>query len=135
MLDDLKQLRLAWLDGSDLMLLAYACFSLRLYCHHLGMSTCKANTPVKAPSIGLQACPSLQELQARVAPVLARWRNKLLAVALEAFQQNVVVAQDKRQQVQRALQYWNNRALAGAFAQWIDSVEVTQTMHIIRLQK
>lgn len=66
-----------------------------------------------------------------MAPVLARWRNKLLAVALEAFQQNVVIAQDKRQQVQRALQYWNNRALAGAFAQWIDSVEVKQKMHMI----
>ena len=61
-----------------------------------------------------------------MAPVLARWRNKLLAGALEAFQENVATAQSKRQRVQRALQYWNNRALAGAFAQWIDTVEVSK---------
>ncbi len=65
-----------------------------------------------------------QELQAKVAPVLAKWRNKLLAAALEAFQESVAGAADKRQQVQRALRYWNNRALAGAFAQWVQTVEV-----------
>jgi len=65
-----------------------------------------------------------QELQAKVAPVLAKWRNKLLAAALEAFQENVASAEDKRQQVQRVLRYWNNRALAGAFAQWLQTVEV-----------
>ncbi len=65
-----------------------------------------------------------QEVQAKVAPVLAKWRNKLLAAALEAFQENVAIAADKRQQVQRALRYWNNRALAGAFAQWLQTVEV-----------
>ncbi len=65
-----------------------------------------------------------QELQARMAPVLAKWRNKLLAGALEAFQENVGSAQEKRQQVPRALQHWNNRAVAGAFAQWIETVEV-----------
>ncbi len=63
-------------------------------------------------------------MQAKVAPVLAKWRNKLLAAALEAFQENVASAADKRQQVQRALCYWNNRALAGAFAQWLQTVEV-----------
>ena len=71
-------------------------------------------------------------MQALVAPVLARWRNKLLAGALEAFQENVAAAQSKRQQVQRALQYWNNRALAGAFAQWIDTVEVSKWLHKLR---
>ena len=68
-----------------------------------------------------------QELQAKVAPVLAKWRNKLLAAALEAFQENVANAADKRQRVQRALRYWNNRALAGAFAQWLQTVEVGRT--------
>ena len=65
-----------------------------------------------------------------MAPVLARWRNKLLAGALEAFQENAATAQSKRQQVQRALQYWNNRALAGAFAQWIDTVEVSKRLQL-----
>ena len=59
-----------------------------------------------------------------MAPVLAKWRNKLLAAALEAFQENVASAADKRQRVQRALRYWNNRSLAGAFAQWLQTVEV-----------
>ncbi len=59
-----------------------------------------------------------------MAPVLAKWRNKLLAAALEAFQETVASAADKRQQMQRALRYWNNRALAGAFAQWLQTVEV-----------
>ena len=68
-----------------------------------------------------------QELQAKVAPVLAKWRNKLLAAALEAFQENVANVADKRQRVQRALRYWNNRALAGAFAQWLQTVEVGHT--------
>ena len=66
----------------------------------------------------------LQELKARVAPVLARWRNKLLALALEAFQSNAAASCSKRLHVHKALQYWNNRALAGAFAQWLDSVQV-----------
>ena len=66
----------------------------------------------------------LQELKARVAPVLARWRDKLLALALEAFQSNAAASCSKRLHVHKALQYWNNRALAGAFAQWLDSVQV-----------
>ena len=66
----------------------------------------------------------VQELKARVAPVLARWRNKLLALALEAFHSNAAASCSKRLHIQKALQYWNNRALASAFAQWLDSVQV-----------
>ena len=66
----------------------------------------------------------MQELKARVAPVLARWRNKLLALALEAFHSNAAASCSKRLHVQKALQYWNNRALASAFAQWLDSMQV-----------
>ncbi len=66
----------------------------------------------------------MQDLKARLAPVLTRWQNKLLAQALEAFRINASTSRDKRLQVQRALQYWNNRALVSAFAQWIDSVQV-----------
>ena len=66
----------------------------------------------------------MQELKARVAPVLARWQNKLLALALEAFHNNAAASHDKRLQLQRAVQYWNNRALASAFAQWTDTVQV-----------
>ena len=74
----------------------------------------------------------MQELKARVAPVLARWQNKLLAQALEAFHSNTQASRSKRVQVEKALQYWNNRALAGAFAQWICTMEViTKTAHKI----
>lgn len=66
----------------------------------------------------------LQELAMRAAPVLARWRNKLLSAAWQAFAENASRAQSKRQQGQRALMFWNNRALAGAFAQWQETVAV-----------
>ena len=74
----------------------------------------------------------MQDLKARVAPVLARWQNKLLALGLEAFQGNASAAANKRLQIQRALQYWNNRALVSAFAQWTDSVQVR--LQLMRLQ-
>ena len=66
----------------------------------------------------------MQDLKARLAPVLTRWQNKLLAQALEAFSSNASASRDKRLRVQRALQYWNNRALVSAFAQWVNSVQV-----------
>lgn len=66
----------------------------------------------------------MQDVKARLAPVLARWQNKLLVQALEAFQSNASASHSKRLQVQRALQYWNNRALVSAFDQWVDSVQV-----------
>ena len=73
----------------------------------------------------------VQELKARLAPVLARWQNKLLALALEAFHSNASASRSKRLQVQRALQFWNNTALAGAFAQWVDSVQVGESAHAL----
>lgn len=69
-------------------------------------------------------CVCLQSLRERAAPVLTRWRNRQLAAALQAFQDNAAKAQTKRQQGHRALVFWNNRALAGAFAQWQESVQV-----------
>ena len=62
--------------------------------------------------------------------MLARWRHRLLAGALEAFHQNVAVAEDRRQKVQRAVQYWNNRALASGFAQWVDTV-MASPLHMV----
>ena len=73
----------------------------------------------------------MQELKALLAPVLARWQNKLLALALEAFHSNASASRSKRLQVQRALQFWNNTALAGAFAQWVDSVQVGESAHAL----
>lgn len=69
-------------------------------------------------------CPGSQGLAQLVAPVLARWRNKLLAGALQAFADNAATAQLKQQQGQHALLFWSNRALAGAFAQWQETVQV-----------
>lgn len=69
-------------------------------------------------------CPGSQDLAQRVAPVLARWRNKLLAGGLQAFADNAAMAQLKQQQGQHALLFWSNRALAGAFAQWQETVQV-----------
>lgn len=75
----------------------------------------------------------MQELKARLAPVLARWQNKLLAQTLEAFRSNAAASSSKRIQVQRALHFWNNRALVSAFAQWVDSVQVREElMHLLK---
>lgn len=60
----------------------------------------------------------------RVAPVLARWQNKLLALALEAFHNSAAAAHNKRLQLQRAVQFWNNQALASALAQWMATAQV-----------
>ena len=75
-----------------------------------------------------------------MAPVLARWRNKLLALALEAFHSNAAASCSKRLHIQKALQYWNNTALASAFAQWLDSVQVRQATlalnpHLVTMPK
>ena len=63
-----------------------------------------------------------------MAPVLARWQNKQLAAALQAFAHNVATSQAKRQQLQKAVQWWSKTAVAAAFAQCIQSVEVSQAV-------